>query len=136
MMPCCDMRQIEELFEMIKKHRDAGVTGVSVMYTWLGRRIQPLEKRTHFGFENIGISYPSRFFAEHIEKECGEDEEGTDDDCTLAEVIKGKKTKTAQEGQSSPGGDPLPSHPKGPRAATRKSRASPSPGGAEDEIPK
>jgi hypothetical protein len=35
------MSQIKELLGMIKKHRDAEVTGVSVMYTWLGRQIQP-----------------------------------------------------------------------------------------------
>jgi hypothetical protein len=29
------MSQIEELLRMIKKYRDAGVTRVSVMYTWL-----------------------------------------------------------------------------------------------------
>jgi hypothetical protein len=67
-----------------------------------------------------------------------EEEEGdeTDDDRTLSEVIKGKSIKTSQEGASSPGGDLLPNHPKGPRAATRKRRASASPGGVEDEIPR
>jgi hypothetical protein len=38
------------------------------MYTWLGRRIQPLRKRTRFGFEYLGISDPSRFSIERIEK--------------------------------------------------------------------
>jgi hypothetical protein len=41
-MPCRDMSQINDLLGMIKEHRDAGVTGILVMYTWLGRRIQPL----------------------------------------------------------------------------------------------
>ncbi|RLN16654.1 hypothetical protein C2845_PM02G16120 [Panicum miliaceum] len=67
-MACRDMSQFEELLGMIKKHRDARVTGVSVMYTWLGRRIQPLQKRTRFDFEYLGVSYPSRFSAERIEK--------------------------------------------------------------------
>jgi hypothetical protein len=53
------MSQIEDLLRMIKEHRDAGVTGVSVMYTWLGRWIQPLQKRTRFGFEYLGILDPS-----------------------------------------------------------------------------
>jgi hypothetical protein len=52
-MACRDMSQIEELLEMIKKHRDSRVIGVSVMYTWLGRRIWPLQKHTHFGFEYL-----------------------------------------------------------------------------------
>jgi hypothetical protein len=47
-----------------------------------------------------------------------EDDEGTDDDHTLADVVKSKKAKTSQEGPSSPGGDSLSSHLKGLRAAT------------------
>jgi hypothetical protein len=53
---------------MIKKHRDARFTGVSVMYTLLGRQIQPLQKRTCFNFEYLGISDLSQFPAECIEK--------------------------------------------------------------------
>jgi hypothetical protein len=45
-LPCWDMSQIEDLLGIIKEHRDVGVTGVSVMYMWLGRQIQPLQKRT------------------------------------------------------------------------------------------
>jgi hypothetical protein len=67
-MPCCDMSQIQDVLEMIKKHRDARVTRVSVMYTWLGRRIQPLQKHACFSFEYLGVLDPSRFSAEHIEK--------------------------------------------------------------------
>jgi hypothetical protein len=67
-MACRDMSQIEELLETIKKHRDAGVTRVSVMYTWLGRRIQPLQKRTRFGFEYLGILDLSQFSVERIKK--------------------------------------------------------------------
>jgi hypothetical protein len=55
-----------------------------------------------------------------------EEEEGdeTDDDRTLAEVIKGNSMKTSKEGASSPSGDLLPSHPKKPRVTTRKRRVS------------
>jgi hypothetical protein len=62
------MSQIKELLGMIKKHGDARVTRVSVMYTWLGRRIQPLQKRTRFGFEYLDVSDPSWFSTERIEK--------------------------------------------------------------------
>jgi hypothetical protein len=48
------MSQIEELLGM--------------MYTWLGRRIQLLQKCTRFGFEYFGISDSSQFSAEHIKK--------------------------------------------------------------------
>ncbi|RLM54684.1 hypothetical protein C2845_PM10G11900 [Panicum miliaceum] len=34
--PCQDISQIDELVDMIKKHRDAGVTSASVMYACLG----------------------------------------------------------------------------------------------------
>jgi hypothetical protein len=38
------------------------------MYTWLGRRIQPLQKRACFGFKLLGVSDPSPFSAERIKK--------------------------------------------------------------------
>jgi hypothetical protein len=44
MMPCRDISQIEDLVTLINEHRNAGVTGVTVMYSWLCRRIQPLQK--------------------------------------------------------------------------------------------
>jgi hypothetical protein len=67
-LACQDISQIEDLLGMIKKPRDAGVTRASVMYSWVGRRIQPLQKRARFGFEYFGLSYPSQFSAERIEK--------------------------------------------------------------------
>jgi hypothetical protein len=61
-----------------------------------------------------------------------EDNEGTDDDKTLAEVIKGDKMKTSQEVASSPNGVLLPSHPKKSRVTARKRRASTLLGGDEE----
>jgi hypothetical protein len=55
-LACPDMSQIEDLLSMIKKHKDEGVTGASVMYSWVGRRIQPLQKHGRFGFEYFVIS--------------------------------------------------------------------------------
>jgi hypothetical protein len=57
--PCRDESQIPELLGMIKKQRDAGVIAVMVMYSWIGRRIQPLQKRSRFGFEYLGVLDPS-----------------------------------------------------------------------------
>jgi hypothetical protein len=51
---------------MIKKQRDAGVTGVTVMYSWIGRQIQPLQKWSRFGFKYLGVLDPSRFSADPI----------------------------------------------------------------------
>jgi hypothetical protein len=67
-LACQDMSQIEDLLGMIKKHRNAGVTWASVMYSWVGRRIQLLQKCTQLGFEYLGLSDPSRFSTERIEK--------------------------------------------------------------------
>jgi hypothetical protein len=53
------MSQIEDLLGMIMKHRDAGVTRASLMYSWEGQRIQPLQKHARFGFEYLGVSDPS-----------------------------------------------------------------------------
>ncbi|RLM54317.1 transposon protein, putative, unclassified [Panicum miliaceum] len=201
MMRAPELSQVNELHTKIKELRDEGFTGALVVYSWIGRRIQPLQQCTHFGFEYMGLKDPSRFSTEQIhqaeavrrvsqvlldaetvrympsklftiknppkqvgddvnvyrsmpsmpdidrpshlmpsrsaiDSESMEDDEGTNDDRTLAEVIKGTKTKTTQESESSAGGDPLPNHPKGPRAATWKLRASASPGGAEGETPR
>jgi hypothetical protein len=53
---------------MIKKQRDTGVTGIVVMFSWIGRRIQPLQKWARFGFDYLGILDPSRFSAEPIQQ--------------------------------------------------------------------
>lgn len=59
------------------------------------------------------------------------EEEGTDDERTLVEVLQSKKGKTAQENITTPGDDPLPSHSTKPRTATRKCKASAAPSGHE-----
>jgi hypothetical protein len=66
--PCQDESQIPKLLGIIKKQSDARVTGVMVMYSWIGRRIQPLQKRSRFGFKHLGVLDPSRFSADPIQK--------------------------------------------------------------------
>jgi hypothetical protein len=53
-----------------------------------------------------------------------EEDQDSNDSRPLAEVMKGKGKKTTQESADSPGGDLLPSHPRGPRATDRKRKAS------------
>lgn len=65
-LPCQDMSKIEELLKLTKERRNRGVTGVSMMYSWIVRRIQPLQKRTCLGFEYLGLSDPSRLSADPI----------------------------------------------------------------------
>ncbi|RLM69173.1 hypothetical protein C2845_PM17G09640 [Panicum miliaceum] len=58
------MLQVTELLKLIKEHKDAGVTRVSVLATMYKRRIMPLQKRCRFGFEYLGSNDPSRLTAE------------------------------------------------------------------------
>ena len=60
------MDQVNELLERIAKLRKEGVTRASVVYSWIDRHIQPLQKHTKFGFEYIGLLDPSWFSAEKI----------------------------------------------------------------------
>jgi hypothetical protein len=61
-----ELSQVNELLAKIKILRDEGVTGVSVMYSWIGRRIQPLQQHSRFGFEYTDLKDPSWFFVEQI----------------------------------------------------------------------
>ncbi|RLM57999.1 hypothetical protein C2845_PM18G06070 [Panicum miliaceum] len=61
-----DMDQIDELLVNIMEHKIAGVTGASVVYSWMGRRIQPQQKRSRFHFEYLGISNTTWFIADKI----------------------------------------------------------------------
>jgi hypothetical protein len=58
--------QIPKLLGMIKKQRNASVTGIVVMFSWISRRIQPLQKRARFSFDYLGVLDPSRFSTELI----------------------------------------------------------------------
>jgi hypothetical protein len=49
-------QQVEELLERIQTLKDAGVTGGSVVFSWMYRRVQPLQKRAHPGFLYQGYS--------------------------------------------------------------------------------
>ena len=55
-----DMAQIQDLLKKIKGHRQAGVTGATVVWSWLQRRIQPLQRRANFGYHYGGEEDPSR----------------------------------------------------------------------------
>jgi len=46
--------------------KNKGVTGAMVAFSWLGRQIQPLQKRCHAGFEYSGLDDPSRFSSKVI----------------------------------------------------------------------
>lgn len=46
--------------------KNNGVPVAMVAFSWLGRQIQPLQKRCHAGFEYSGPDDPSRFSSEVI----------------------------------------------------------------------
>ena len=55
---------MEELLKKIAKRRRKGVTGATVVSSWLKRQIQPLQYRIHPGFEYTGLYDPSLFSSE------------------------------------------------------------------------
>jgi len=61
-----DMSQIPELLEMIASLRQKGISGESVAFDWMKRRIQPLQTQVTFGFEYLLRNDPSRCSEEEI----------------------------------------------------------------------
>ena len=51
--------QVEELLERIAKRQREGVTGATIVSSWLRRQVQPLQSRIHSGFEYTGLYDPS-----------------------------------------------------------------------------
>jgi hypothetical protein len=61
-----DMDQVDELLAIIAAHKEIGVTGASVMFSFFKRRIQPIQQRHTLGFEYMGTEDPSRMCAEEL----------------------------------------------------------------------
>jgi len=61
-----DMPHVRKLLEKIHERWEAGVTGATMMWSWLQRRIQPLQKRAHFGYQYLGLGDPSRLTSMEI----------------------------------------------------------------------
>ena len=60
---------VEELLKKIAKRRREGVTGATVVSSWLRRQVQPLQCRSHLGFEYTGLYDPSRFSSEKTSRD-------------------------------------------------------------------
>ena len=58
--------QVIKLLGDIAKMKGQGVTGGSVVYSWMHCQVQPLQKREHPGFRYQGPSDPSRFSVEKL----------------------------------------------------------------------
>ena len=63
------MDQVGELLKRIAKRRKEGVNGATVVACWLMRQIQPLQCRSHLGFEYTGLYDPSRFSSEKTSRD-------------------------------------------------------------------
>ena len=61
--------QVKDLLDRIKDLRAENQTGASVVMSWMGRRIQPFQQRSHFGFYYRGIQDPSRFSSDKISED-------------------------------------------------------------------
>jgi hypothetical protein len=63
------MDQVEELLDIIAVHKEMGVTGASVMFSFFKRRVQPIQQRHILGFKYKGAEDPSRMCAEELTDE-------------------------------------------------------------------
>jgi hypothetical protein len=50
-LPRGDMDQVDELLDTIAAHKEMGVTGTSVMFSFFKRRVQPIQQRHTLGFK-------------------------------------------------------------------------------------
>jgi hypothetical protein len=65
-LPRGDMDQVDELLDTIAAHKEMGVTGASVMFSFFKRRVQPIQQRHTLGFEYMGAKDPSRMCVEEL----------------------------------------------------------------------
>ena len=63
-MPAGNANQVGELLKWIARLGREGVTGNTIVSSWLRRQIQPLQCRSHPGFDYTGLRDPSRFSSE------------------------------------------------------------------------
>jgi hypothetical protein len=65
-LPRVDLDQVHELLAIIAAHKEIGLTGASVMFSFFKRQIQPIQQCHTLGFEYIGTEDPSRMCAEEL----------------------------------------------------------------------
>ena len=63
-----DLTQVNDLLGQIERLRKKGLTGVTVVYSWVTRRIQPLQRRANLGFNYAGEKDPGRLTTDLITK--------------------------------------------------------------------
>jgi hypothetical protein len=68
-LPRGDMDQVNELLDTIAAHKEMGVIGASVMFSFFKHRVQPIQQRHTLGFECMGTEDPSRMCGEELTDE-------------------------------------------------------------------
>jgi hypothetical protein len=63
------MDQVNELLDTIATHKEMGVTGASVMFSFFKCRVQPIQQHHTLRFEYMGAEDPSRMCAEELTDE-------------------------------------------------------------------
>jgi hypothetical protein len=68
-LPRGDMDRVDELLDTIAAHKETGVTGASVMFSFFKRRVQPIQQHHILGFEYKGAEDPSHMWTEELTDE-------------------------------------------------------------------
>jgi hypothetical protein len=68
-VPAGNADQVGELLTRIATRRREGLTGATVVSSWLRRQIQPLQSCVHSGFEYTRLYDPSRFSSEKTSRD-------------------------------------------------------------------
>jgi hypothetical protein len=61
-----NLDQVDELLAIIAAHKEIGVIGASVIFSFFKSRIQPIQQRHTLGFKYTGAEDPSRMCAEEL----------------------------------------------------------------------
>ena len=68
-VPADNADQVGELLKRIARLWREGVTGATVVSSWLRRQVQPLQCRSRLGFEYMGLYDPSRFLSKKTSRD-------------------------------------------------------------------
>ena len=87
-MPTQEGTRLKKLCGALERLKKKGVTGDAVVYSFLGRRVQPLQRRVHPGSKYEGLEDPPRFSPKKIHqsellKRCYKVLDGFDKSLTL-----------------------------------------------------
>src|SRR6187551_3175797 len=64
-----EAKDVPAMLKRVQILKDKGLTGVGITFSFMKRRIQPLQERVNLGFQYEGVSDPSRIVPEDISDE-------------------------------------------------------------------